>query len=654
MTTQTAVDHGRGASSGPFAEYGARFFRDDVQGVRAISALMIAVYHIWLNGVSGGVDVFFVISGFLVTTTLLKQLARGGRVSPLGFWIRLAWRIFPSAYLVLGGTVLLTLLFVPVTLWKFGVNELIASAAHIENLELMRQSTSYLDREDPPSPFQQFWALSLQMQFYVVLPFLVMLGAWLSRRARRVWPLAAILGVLISLSLWYSTHLTAASPATAYFHPGTRAWEFLSGSLVALAYPHLRAVGGAARRVWEVLALLALILLLGLGLVLGRTADFPGLVSLLPVGAAVVLLVASPLTEGRSWVNRGLAWRPLVYLGSFSFTVYLWHWPVLIVAQHLLGTTRLGLLEGLAVILVSVALAAMTKTFVEEPAVKARNSASLALWKQYAALGGVAVLVLSAGVGARQGLIAYADRKVAEGPTHTVAAPLTLQDEVDISFTEWLTLNYNRPRGIAECFSGRCVGGDPDADRTVLLVGASHSAQMFDVLDVMGQERGFKLVARLREPIPPAFAEESPDVVVDMGSRTSQHGESETFEREKLDAWQEIAEQTDLVLIRDNPRFGSDQNTCLHQNQNDPQECAVSRADLFQPSNPAEQPLGENPRVHLVDMTELWCEGDVCPVVDENIPMYYDRHHFTRSYLESASEMLADELGRQAPVLVGE
>jgi len=160
-------------------------YREDIQGIRAVGAILIMIYHIWLNKVSGGVDVFFVISGFLMTGILVKQYNEKGRILPVLFWAKIIKRLAPSAYLVLLATLIGSYFFYPVPLWPSLLSEVIASALHVENIQLIRKSVDYLAREVPPSPVQQFWALSIQIQFYIFLPFVIAVGFHISKKLKK-------------------------------------------------------------------------------------------------------------------------------------------------------------------------------------------------------------------------------------------------------------------------------------------------------------------------------------------------------------------------------------------------------------------------------------------------------------------------------------
>src|SRR5690606_33188902 len=173
----------------PLHPYREPRLRADAQGLRAIGALLILVFHLWVHKVSGGVDVFFVISGYLMAGVLLRQVSGGGRLQPVRFWAGVVVRVAPAAYLVLLCTVLLGYLYVPAPLWRTSIDDLLFSTLHLENLHLLRNGVNYLERLDPPGPFQQFWALSMQMQFYVLLPAIMALGLRLAGRFNSRLPL---------------------------------------------------------------------------------------------------------------------------------------------------------------------------------------------------------------------------------------------------------------------------------------------------------------------------------------------------------------------------------------------------------------------------------------------------------------------------------
>jgi len=353
-------------------------YRPELEGLRALAATLVVVYHVWLGRVSGGVDVFFLISGFLITGQVARGYERGERVLAR-VWSRMARRLLPSVTTVLLAVVGLSLLLLPEDRWFKTIREVAASALFVENWELARDSTDYFAQHDEASVLQHFWSLSVQGQFYLVWPVLIGLVVFAVNRLRLTLglrltlrpTLACVLGVVLCCSLAYSVHLTVVDQPLAYFDSLTRAWEFALGGLLALGIdavvlPHrLRVVAG-----WVGVAGLA-----SCGLVLEVGRQFPGWAALWPTLSGAAVLLAG-VTGSRVGADRLLASRPMRYLGGLGFAWYLWHWPVLVFSLLVRERPEPGLLGGAAVILISLALAAATYRFVEVPLRNPRSVAS--------------------------------------------------------------------------------------------------------------------------------------------------------------------------------------------------------------------------------------------------------------------------------------
>src|SRR3954470_24878949 len=255
--------------------------RAEIQALRALAVALVVVCHSWPRALPGGfigVDVFFVISGFLITSLLLGEVRRTGRVSLAGFWARRARRILPAALLVLAVCALATLAWVPQNHWQQFLDEIRASTAYVENWQLAATATNYFaNAASVQSPVQHYWSLSAEEQFYLVWPVLILLVVLL-RGGRRGFALG--MGVLALASLAFSIYDTAADPAAAYFITPTRAWEFAAGGLLALA--------GTSRRPsvsWLRLAAIAIA-----AVFYGPATPFPGIAAALPVAGALAVM----------------------------------------------------------------------------------------------------------------------------------------------------------------------------------------------------------------------------------------------------------------------------------------------------------------------------------------------------------------------------
>ncbi|MCU1619008.1 MAG: acyltransferase, partial [Modestobacter sp.] len=218
----------------------ARGFRPDIEGLRAVAVLAVVLFHAGVPGLDGGfvgVDVFFVVSGFLITGLLWRELAGTGTVRLTRFYGARARRLLPAATLVLVATVVAAVLLLPPLRARAVLGDAVASALYVGNYRLALQGTDYLAADAPPSPFQHYWSLGLEEQFYLVWPALMIATAWAVRRrrpARKVGPFVVVLAVVAALSLVLSLSWTRTQPPWAFFALPARAWELAAGGLLAL------------------------------------------------------------------------------------------------------------------------------------------------------------------------------------------------------------------------------------------------------------------------------------------------------------------------------------------------------------------------------------------------------------------------------------
>jgi peptidoglycan/LPS O-acetylase OafA/YrhL len=328
-------------------------YRPDVDGLRAIAVMLVLNYHGFPEALPGGfvgVDVFFVISGFLITGIIARELALG-RFSLLDFYNRRIRRIFPALIIVLCATLILGWLWMlPAPFAQLG-SDAFASAAFFANIALLLQS-GYFDVESAKKPLLHLWSLGIEEQFYLAWPLLLML-AW--RLRLNLLAVAFVLGIgsfLLNLAL------IGPSPVATFYLPFTRAFELLAGAVLALAWGRVNQARGPSN--WR--AAIGVVLIVVAAGVLDSASAFPGWWALLPV-VGTALLLASPA----AWLNRVLlASPPLVWIGLISYPLYLWHWPLLV----LFATIKFGALtlpERELVLLASAVLAWLTYRFVEIP-----------------------------------------------------------------------------------------------------------------------------------------------------------------------------------------------------------------------------------------------------------------------------------------------
>ncbi|HSP60286.1 MAG TPA: acyltransferase family protein [Ornithinimicrobium sp.] len=350
-----------------------RDFRADIEGMRAIAVIGVVLWHAGVTLLPGGfvgVDVFFVVSGFLMTALLLEEARARGRVDLGRFYARRARRLLPAALTALAGTALLTVAFIPRTRWGEIGGDLVASAAYLINWRLADRSVDYLDLERAPTPVQHYWSLAVEEQFYILWPILLLVVLLVARGRARVfttwiWSLTAVLLLgSLGLSWWW----TQEHPSQAYFVTFTRVHELMLGAVVALgaaAWPRLpRLVAAAAG--WLGLGMIVAALL-----VIDLTTPFPGTWALLPTVGTALVIVAGAAAGG--WgPERLLRARPLQWVGRISYSLYLWHWPFVAAAASLAGVgsggpDALPVGWGLVAVLVSVVPAWLSFRYVEEP-----------------------------------------------------------------------------------------------------------------------------------------------------------------------------------------------------------------------------------------------------------------------------------------------
>ncbi|WP_330291101.1 acyltransferase family protein [Streptomyces sp. NBC_00576] len=487
--------------------------RLDIQGLRAVAVTLVVLGHARVRGFGGGyvgVDVFFVISGFLITSLLVRELATSDGLSIRRFYARRALRLLPASTLVVVATLAGSWLFLSRVRFEEYAGDALSSALYAVNLRLAASGTDYLAEGSPPSPFQHFWSLAVEEQFYLLWPLLLLLSWRLARRRREL--LAVPLAVLCVLSFGLSVAVTEHAPSWAYFGSHTRFWELGAGALLALSAGRLHGLPGrlAAPMTWTGLACIVVS-----AAIYDNDTPFPGYHALLPVLGSVLVL-AGGCAPSRRDAQLVLARRPLVWLGGLSYGWYLWHWPLL-----LIGPAALGRLPGtpsvrLALLLCALALplAWVTLRLVENPvrfhsAFRGRPGRALRL---------------GAGLSAGAALIAVtayefpppidSGRPAPSLRQEMAAAPdpqLRLRQLLETSSTR---LPSNLAPPLPEIKSARsavyrdgchvaygstsvppCEYGDPASRKVVVLFGDSHAAQWFPALNRLAKERGWKLVS---------------------------------------------------------------------------------------------------------------------------------------------------------------
>jgi peptidoglycan/LPS O-acetylase OafA/YrhL len=644
----------------------------------------VLLYHAGVPGVTGGfvgVDVFFVISGFLITLALKAEADREGRISFSRFYGRRMRRLLPPAALVLVFTVVIAAFVLPVTRAQSVVEEVFYSAIYGINYHLALEGVDYQNATAPPSPLQHFWSLAVEEQFYIVWPLLIALCLVVGRRRHYTKLMVGAIALLSAATLLASILQTPQDPSLSYFSIHTRAWELGAGALLALA--HNRLV--MPQWVRATLAWAGLAAIVATAFLYTDQTLYPGWAAIVPVAGSAAVLAAGTLGTVPS-VQRVLGHGVMQYMGKVSYAWYLWHWPLLILLPAWAGR-EFG--WGLNLELVFLAFwAAVLSYFLENAA--ARHSLSLRGW-----LGAGSVMSAVAVVVA---LVVLVTLPNLEGTGQArEAAPLGTADltgvtqaiDASVGITE-LPSNLTPALDVAmddlsrandeECLLGfkdtrqaTCLYGDPQGDKTMVLVGDSHADQWFTPLDEQARAHGYKLYSWTKSACPIAevdnvwsdqlkrtydecmswrsdirerVQELNPDVIV---SSQSDHvvWDSLTdaeWSRATVDGLSEMSGTSSrVVYLQDTPYVGEDPVACLQENLADASQCAVPTADAFQifpERHSAVRSAVETAGFQFVDTLPFFCT-DTCPAVVGNMTVRRDAGHITNTYAAWLSPMLA-------------
>lgn len=485
--------------------------RPDIEGMRAIAVGTVLAYHAGVPKLTGGfagVDVFFVISGFLITSLLVREADRSGRISILEFYARRARRLLPAASLVLIVTAVAGRFLLPQNQHANLASDVLAATLYVVNWALAFRAVDYLAEDAAVSPVQHYWSLSVEEQFYVVWPLLMIVGivaakawGWSFRRL-----LFGLLLLTAGASLVYSILHTRSDPATAYFYTTTRVWELAIGALLAFAVNRLSRMSVSTAQALSGIGLTAVVVSM---FVITERTPWPGYAALLPTLGTGAVLAAGCATQD-TIAARILGLRPMVWIGGLSYAIYLWHWPLLVLA--LSARPDLRLRHKLAIAAGSIVLAWLTKHLVENPI---RFAPSLAKSAVRSVSGGLVVMGLSAGVALvstatlprldPNAQVAGALALVADAHAETFALRSDVETTYDTSgdlapppalATEDLPLYYEQGCHIVAGASQPnldCSYGDKRSSTVVALVGDSKMGQWFSAFDAIARQEHWRL-----------------------------------------------------------------------------------------------------------------------------------------------------------------
>jgi peptidoglycan/LPS O-acetylase OafA/YrhL len=695
------------------------FYRHDLDGLRGIAIALVAVFHIWFGRVSGGVDVFLALSGFFFGGRLLRAaLTPHASLAPGPEVMRLVRRLLPALVVVLAASAVLTIFIQPETRWETFADQSLASLGYYQNWELASTASDYLRAGEAVSPLQHIWSMSVQGQFYIaflalIFGFAYLLRRRLGRHTRTAF--IALLSVLTIASFVYAIFAHQADQATAYYNSFARAWELLLGALVGAVVPYVR---------WPMwlrttVAVVALAAILSCGALIDGVKEFPGPWALVPVGATILFIlsaanrVADPHVarlQGRLPApNRLLATAPFVSLGAMAYSLYLWHWPLLIFWLAYSGHTEATFLDGAVILLVSGVLAWLTTRYVENPLrykaaaaapkpvvsvpIRVRLRRPTIVLGSIVTLLGVALTATSftwrehmtvqrangkelSGLSSRdypgaRALINHA--KVPKLPMRPTV--LEAKDDLPESTTDGCIGDFDDVDVI------NCTYGDESATRTIALAGGSHAEHWITALDLLGRLHHFKVTTYLKmgcpltteqqplvmgdnRPYPKCrdwndrvmsrLLSDHPDYVFTTSTRPWNIKPGDVMPGTYIGIWQELSNAgIPILAMRDTPWlvrngepfFPAD---CLASGGN-AISCGIKRSEVLSDHNPTLDFVAQFPLLKPLDMSDAVCREDYCRAVEGNVLLYHDSHHISTTYMRT----MTNELGRQIAAATG-
>ncbi len=654
--------------------------RSDIDGLRAFAIVLVVVYHVWLGRVSGGVDVFLLVSAYFLTASFLRRSSALRPTDLVIFWARRFARLVPAVAVTILGVLGFAAAFLPASQWQPIWVQAWASLFYVQNRELSAAAVDYYARTEVfPSILQHFWSLSVQGQVFVLWPILIFAAVLIARALG--WSVRTVLtvmfGVLFALSFAYSVHLTSADQQVAYFSTPARLWEFALGSLAAILLPNLR----VPARWSAVIGWIGIVALVTCGIVLDVGAGFPGYAALWPTLAAVAIILAGQSDGSASSSYRFLASKPLRFVGRSAYALYLVHWPVLVGYMTLTDSTTVGLGGGLAVIAISFVGAMLVQRIVEVPVGRLMGGL-----RRNVAIIVASVLLVAAPLGSWQlgeGLRAAASSPE-NNPGAAVLMPwLATRATADAPVvpastrlaSDWVELDAPctgrfRPDGSAAAAS--CTQTDPIADApTFLVIGDSHAQQWLGAVLPTLREDGWNVIALLKGGCAFAPGENATeacatwraeaedyavaraaDVVMLVGTKAVPMSPEERVPfglEESIETLVQAGSQ--IILMRDNPRFDFDMYRCWEESGSDG-SCDVPLSTLLAQENPADE-LTREGAVYSLDLTEFVCPGGVCTPVVGNVAVFLDDNHLSASYTASLSPAVVAALRRIPGIPLG-
>ncbi|MEW1778966.1 acyltransferase family protein [Streptomyces sp. NPDC086777] len=647
-----------------------RKYRPDIQGLRAVAIMMVVSMHCGILDIHGGVDVSFVLSGFLIGSQLLAEIDKTGKVSLAKFWARRFRRLAPGTAITITATAIVSWIYVSPFRFRDYMADGLSASVSLINWRLAENGTDYFANDGSQSPYQHFWSLGIEEQFYLVAPIMLVVMVWLSKLIFRNRALVAVfLTAVVGGSFYLGYTMTTSNQPMAYFSTTTRIWELAFGVLLALSAQLLSRMNTGLA---GVITWLGLGTLLVTGLLITKHTPLPGYAVAGPLlGAGMV--IAGGCANPRFGAEKVLDNPIFNFIGNVSYGWYLLHWPLLILFPSMIDR-EFGYSDRFRVAVFSFLLAILMHYMIEK---RFRENVKLVAipWRGVVTGGALTASTVAAMVVA----LHVIPLNLAVGSTGSSAAALGYQGTASVQeavakrakpeITQDDLLKAPKDQTTHGCIDNLeptefvmrddCVIGDPEGKKTVVVFGDSHSWQWDNAFQELGENLHAKIVTVAKGGCSPEdykitradlgrdytectswrksalayIGKLKPDVIVvtnRVQPTVTRSGAEETFKALK-------ATGAKLVYLTDTPYPGFSVPDCLAEKANDLASCtAKSDKIVDHPANRAlERDVAEENGAKVIDTVPAFCSNGYCPAVIGGTVVYFDYSHMTGSYAKS-------------------
>ena len=644
--------------------------RTDIQALRAIAVVAVVIAHskLFLQGGFVGVDMFFVISGFLITLNLCKELARTGTVSIKDFYARRILRIFPAALFTIFGTFLVSLFFLSPVQLLSNLYDGLASLFSVLNYRLAANSTNYFANSEALSPFQHFWSLCVEEQFYLFWPLLIIFSIKLFKSKFSVRAiLNTVLFFVIAVSLGFSYFTTESSPSWAYFSLHTRAWELAIGALIAVNNGFFEKLNHSHSRIFSYFGLV--ILAVSFFLINDQT-PFPSLWALLPTVGTALIICTGNLKD--TLLQKIFSSNILQYIGNISYSWYLVHWSIFVLLFYIYGKDIDPTIIT-AGILFSFVLAVFSYSYIEQ-SFRLNSFLKNNIYKSYKfAL--VAVSILTLVFIFNINILSQADLRVTKAQVDSIE---TLNRKIDLGVKQQsIPLELKTKLGkIGEdkypgCFSERatpvieeemvCELGDTKSSKVAVMIGDSHAWQWTKAWSNIAKLHNYKLLTFTKSSCPMQDIQPNytacvswkkqvferimgikPEIII-AGGMTYGESTPQNYS-EYLANLKKMASR--VIVMQDTPYPTMNVPECLAKNIDSIQNCSFERKNAYfaNPQRQQDKETAIQSGLRVVDPFDWFCSDKICPPIIDDVFVYFDVNHISTAYADYVTKLLDEKV----------